>query len=390
VPVISMTNKAFLAAIIAATIVAAAQGCGDASSKGSGDGGHGGAIGSGGESGSGAGTGGTAGNSAVGGSSGTSGIGGGGGDPGSAGAAGVGGAGGGAIKDLVSGNWTGVWSTDGSFGLSFVVTDTGELRAFTLTDSTTSCGSSGNAEAAFNGPVAIAVDGTFGVTVTGCGPNVHCFTNRIEGRLSPDGTAQGTIHRYGSCSLTCTSVSSGGTDRTWTAARDCRARPTMGVSALRFCDAAGNSHPDPTGAAGTSGGGISCSVTPSGGVGGSGTSGSGGVGGSSPGGAGGSGAGGSASGAGGTGGVTVTDLGESCTNPNCTPASTVCYASNIASCDSGWCMGSGQGTFCSKSCGSDADCTGGARPMKCLSSSCGLPAVVAGHCWDEVTYAACN
>lgn len=287
--------------------------------------------------------------------------------------------GGAANGDVFAGQWTGVWSATKDYGLSFVVDDNGQMRGFTLTDSATACGSTGSVEASAAGPVAIGTGGTFEITVVGCGPGVHCFTDHVSAMLKGDGTAQGTIRRYGSCSLGCASVSTGGTDRTWTAARDCTMRPTKGGSSLRFCDASGVPHEEALGSGGSSGSNdeVTCSVMPpaggagAGGSGPSGSPGSGGAGGSRP--------------------AKVTDLGEACDNPNCTAPAAWCYSNADSTCDSQWCVGSAGNGYCSQACASDADCSGGAVPMKCQATcNAAAPntAMLAGHCWDETSYAA--
>ncbi len=306
------------------------------------------------------------------------------------------GAGGGAVH--YSGNWTGRYSASDEYGLSFLVDESGTMRAITLTDSSSSCGGTGLVEGVNQGPIVIGPGGDFEAVVIGCG-KAACFTDHLVGQLSGDGTAQGTLIHYGACGLTgCTSVVSGSTGQAWSAATSCALRPTAGVSASRFCDEAGMPRSDSTGAMATTLGGTTCSVTPSG---------SGGTSGQGAGGS--SGAGGRTGNAGsGNGGAPVDyHLGEQCGDVGCPPVfqgdecsctdgSTDCltmayYWVQSDACGGGRCVGNWSSTKqCSAPCETDQDCDNPTLEMHCLTACPGFPALegeVTGLCWPVDAFA---
>jgi hypothetical protein len=139
----------------------------------------------------------------------------------------------------LAGNWTGRFGSTGQLGLSFAVTPDGRVANLVISDSLSGgCGSTGLLDAT-GSLAALAQDGSFMTSYSGCNASGVCLSGTVRGTVTATG-ATGTFSTTGTSSLSPLCFGSvSGSSTAWQAARDCSLRPSTGGSATRFCDAAG-------------------------------------------------------------------------------------------------------------------------------------------------------
>jgi hypothetical protein len=135
-----------------------------------------------------------------------------------------------------AGNWTGTWG-DGTYGLSFVMTDSGNITALRISHSARTC-VTGDLEIQYDQPIAVASDNSFSQAIDisdvqdGWSVTIN---DAISGAFAGD-SVTGTYTAYDliTAASTCLELT-GSSTYAMEARKDCSLKPKKGVSATRFC-----------------------------------------------------------------------------------------------------------------------------------------------------------